>query len=60
MTTGGKAYYCLTDATGNVLGLVDDTGERTHTYGPAGLPRTTPTGALAPDLGHTRHWIRRI
>ncbi|MGY1524781.1 RHS repeat-associated core domain-containing protein [Streptomyces sp. MN3] len=45
MTTGGKSYYYLTDATGNVLGLVDDTGKRTHTYayGPTGLPRTTPT-----------------
>jgi hypothetical protein len=48
MTTGGKSYYYLTDATGNVLGLVDDTGKRTHTYayGPTGLPRTTPTEAV--------------
>ncbi|MER6159536.1 RHS repeat-associated core domain-containing protein [Streptomyces sp. NPDC001868] len=47
MTTGGKSYYYLTDATGNVLGLVDDSGKRTHTYsyGPAGLPRATPTEA---------------
>lgn len=45
MTTGGKSSYYLTDATGNVLGLVDDTGTRTRTYayGPTGLPRTTPT-----------------
>jgi RHS repeat-associated protein len=45
MTAGGKSYYYLTDATGNVLGLVDDTGKRTHTYayGPTGLPRTAPT-----------------
>ncbi|MER7236360.1 RHS repeat-associated core domain-containing protein [Streptomyces olivaceus] len=45
MTTGGKSYYYLTDATGNVLGLADATGKRTHTYayGPTGLPRTTPT-----------------
>ncbi len=45
MTTGGKSYYYLTDATGNVLGLADNTGKRTHTYayGPTGLPRTTPT-----------------
>ncbi|GAB2896803.1 RHS repeat-associated core domain-containing protein [Streptomyces deserti] len=45
MTTGGKSYYYLTDATGNVLGLVDDTGKRTHTYayGPTGLPRGTTT-----------------
>ncbi|GAA5207681.1 hypothetical protein GCM10023323_24190 [Streptomyces thinghirensis] len=48
MTTGGKSHYYLTDATGNVLGLVDDTGKRTHTYayGPTGLPRTTPTEAV--------------
>ncbi|MEV6881314.1 RHS repeat-associated core domain-containing protein [Streptomyces sp. NPDC051135] len=45
MTTGGKSYYYLTDATGNVLGLVDDAGKRTHTYayGPTGLLRTTPS-----------------
>jgi RHS repeat-associated protein len=48
MTTGGKSYYYLTDATGNVLGLVDDAGKRTHTYAyaPTGLPRTTPTEAV--------------
>ncbi|MEV5275754.1 RHS repeat-associated core domain-containing protein [Streptomyces werraensis] len=48
MTTGGKSYYYLTDATGNVLGLADDTGKRTHTYayGPTGLPRTIPTEAV--------------
>ncbi|MEU3106195.1 RHS repeat-associated core domain-containing protein [Streptomyces griseoflavus] len=48
MTTGGKSYYYLTDATGNVLGLADSTGKRTHTYayGPTGLPRTTPTEAV--------------
>ncbi|MFE0893656.1 RHS repeat-associated core domain-containing protein [Streptomyces rochei] len=50
MTTGGKSYYYLTDATGNVLGLglVDDTGKRTHTYayGPTGLPRGTTTEAV--------------
>lgn len=47
MTTGGKSYYYLTDATGNVLGLVDDAGKRTHTYayGPTGLPRGTTTEA---------------
>ncbi|MGA5605797.1 RHS repeat-associated core domain-containing protein [Streptomyces griseoincarnatus] len=50
MTTGGKSYYYLTDATGNVLGLADSTGKRTHTYayGPTGLPRTTPTEAPQP------------
>ncbi|MFJ6088319.1 RHS repeat-associated core domain-containing protein [Streptomyces sp. NPDC092369] len=48
MTTGGKSSYYLTDATGNVLGLVDDAGKRTHTYayGSTGLPRTTPTEAV--------------
>ncbi|MEY7977227.1 RHS repeat-associated core domain-containing protein [Streptomyces pilosus] len=48
MTTGGKSYYYLTDATGNVLGLADDTGKRTHTYayGPTGLPRGTTTEAV--------------
>ncbi|MGQ4469546.1 RHS repeat-associated core domain-containing protein [Streptomyces violaceoruber] len=47
MTTGGKSYYYLTDATGNVLGLVDDAGKRTHTYayGPTGTPRGTITEA---------------
>ncbi|MFF9428903.1 RHS repeat-associated core domain-containing protein [Streptomyces sp. NPDC014746] len=28
----GKSSYYLTDATGNVLGLVDEAGKRTHTY----------------------------
>ncbi|MER7057961.1 RHS repeat-associated core domain-containing protein, partial [Streptomyces sp. NPDC000351] len=48
MTTGGKSYYYLTDATGNVLGLVDDAGKRTHTYayGPTGLPRGTTAEAV--------------
>ncbi|MEV6087885.1 RHS repeat-associated core domain-containing protein [Streptomyces parvulus] len=48
MTTGGKSYYYLTDATGNVLGLADSTGKRTHTYayGPTGLPRTAPTESV--------------
>ncbi|WP_456293619.1 RHS repeat-associated core domain-containing protein [Streptomyces niveus] len=41
MRTGGKSNYYLTDATGNVLGLVNDTGTRTHTYdySPTGTPR---------------------
>ncbi|MFD7516946.1 RHS repeat-associated core domain-containing protein [Streptomyces niveus] len=41
MRTGGTSYYYLTDATGNVLGLVNDTGTRTHTYdySPTGVPR---------------------
>ncbi|MFK0180704.1 RHS repeat-associated core domain-containing protein [Streptomyces xanthochromogenes] len=44
MTRDGKSYYYLTDATGNVLALVDPTGTRTHsyTYTPTGQPRTTP------------------
>ncbi|MEU9171897.1 RHS repeat-associated core domain-containing protein [Streptomyces sp. NPDC048420] len=48
MTTGGKSSYYLTDGTGNVLGLVDDAGKRTHTYayGPTGLPRGTATEAV--------------
>ncbi|CAL9321361.1 hypothetical protein SUDANB66_06317 [Streptomyces sp. SudanB66_2053] len=48
MTTGGKSYYYLTDATGHVLGLADDTGKRTHAYayGPTGLPRGTTTEAV--------------
>lgn len=43
MRTGGKSHYYLTDATGNILGLVDETGARTHTYAynPTGRARTT-------------------
>ncbi|WP_262985342.1 RHS repeat-associated core domain-containing protein [Streptomyces sp. SDr-06] len=43
MTRDGKSYYYLTDATGNILALVDPTGTRTHsyTYTPTGQPRTT-------------------
>ncbi|MFJ5998572.1 hypothetical protein [Streptomyces sp. NPDC092370] len=40
----------FSDATGNVLGLVDDAGKRTHTYananGPTGLPRGTTTETI--------------
>ncbi|MFP8903992.1 RHS repeat-associated core domain-containing protein [Streptomyces atacamensis] len=48
MRTGGKSYYYLTDALGSVMGLVDASGERTHTYdyGPTGLPRFTPTESV--------------
>ncbi|MGX1624073.1 RHS repeat-associated core domain-containing protein [Streptomyces sp. NPDC055506] len=55
VTTGGKSYYYLTDATGNVLGLVDDTGKRTHTYayGPTGLPRSAPTEATPQPFRYT-------
>ncbi|MEU9748723.1 RHS repeat-associated core domain-containing protein [Streptomyces niveus] len=45
MRTAGKSYYYLTDATGNVLGLVNDTGTRTHTY--AYSPTGTPRAALS-------------
>ncbi|MFI6434851.1 RHS repeat-associated core domain-containing protein [Streptomyces sp. NPDC050759] len=59
MTTGGKSYYYLTDATGNVLGLVDDAGKRTHTYayGPTGLPRTTPTEAVPQPFRYTGAYL---
>ncbi|MGZ2362275.1 RHS repeat-associated core domain-containing protein, partial [Streptomyces sp. 372A] len=45
MTRSGKSYYYLTDATGNILGAVDQAGARTHTYAytPTGTARTTPT-----------------
>ncbi|WEH37248.1 DUF6531 domain-containing protein [Streptomyces sp. AM 4-1-1] len=45
MTRSGNSHYYLTDATGNILGAVDHTGTRTHTYAyaPTGTPRTTPT-----------------
>ncbi|THA22566.1 RHS repeat protein, partial [Streptomyces sp. A1277] len=45
MTRSGKSYYYLTDATGNILGAVDQAGARTHTYAytPTGAARTTPT-----------------
>ncbi|MFE1833964.1 hypothetical protein [Streptomyces sviceus] len=40
----GVSYYYLTDATGNVLGLLDDAGKRTHTYtyGPTSSPSAAP------------------
>ncbi|WP_256332934.1 RHS repeat-associated core domain-containing protein [Streptomyces sp. 2131.1] len=42
MTRSGKSYYYLTDATGNILGAVDQAGTRTHTYAytPTGTTRT--------------------
>ncbi|MGW8745847.1 hypothetical protein [Streptomyces sp. NPDC055794] len=61
MTTGGESYYRLTDATGNVLGLADSTGQRTHTYaygGPTGLPRTTPTESVPQPLPLRRSRFR--
>ncbi|MFI5677838.1 hypothetical protein [Streptomyces cellulosae] len=62
MTTGGKSSYYLTDATGNVLGLLDDTGKRTHTYayGPTGLPRTTPTEAVPQPYRYTGAYLDPI
>jgi RHS repeat-associated protein len=59
MTTGGKSYYYLTDATGNVLGLVDDAGKRTHiyAYGPTGLPRGTTTEAAPQPFRYTGAYL---
>ncbi|MEV3890816.1 RHS repeat-associated core domain-containing protein [Streptomyces griseoincarnatus] len=59
MTTGGKSYYYLTDATGNVLGLADDAGKRTHTYayGPTGLPRGTTTEATPQPHRYTGAYL---
>ncbi|HZH27287.1 MAG TPA: RHS repeat-associated core domain-containing protein [Azospirillaceae bacterium] len=59
MTTGGKSYYYLTDATGNVLGLVDDAGKRTHTYAysPTGLPRGTTTEAAPQPFRYTGAYL---
>ncbi|MGX1372234.1 RHS repeat-associated protein [Streptomyces canus] len=59
MTTGGKSYYYLTDATGNVLGLVDDAGKRTHTYayGPTGLPRGTTTEAVPQPFRYSGSYL---
>ncbi|MGW8723677.1 RHS repeat-associated core domain-containing protein [Streptomyces althioticus] len=59
MTTGGKSYYYLTDATGNVLGLVDTIGKRTHTYayGPTGLPRGTTTEAVPQPHRYTGAYL---
>ncbi|MFD5949775.1 RHS repeat-associated core domain-containing protein [Streptomyces collinus] len=59
MTTGGKSHYYLTDATGNVLGLVDDTGERTHTYAydPTGRPRGTTTEATPQPYRYTGAYL---
>jgi RHS repeat-associated protein len=59
MTTGGKSYYYLTDATGNVLGLVDDAGKRTHSYayGPTGLPRGTTTEATPQPYRYTGAYL---
>lgn len=32
MTTGGKAYYHLTDAVGSVVALADESGDKTDSY----------------------------
>ncbi|MEV6042598.1 RHS repeat-associated core domain-containing protein [Streptomyces xanthochromogenes] len=50
MTTGGKAYYYLTDALGSVIGLADETGTKvnTYTYSPRGVARTTTQAAPQP------------
>ncbi|WP_308282244.1 RHS repeat-associated core domain-containing protein [Streptomyces lichenis] len=49
MRTGGKSHYYLTDATGNVLGLVDDTGKRTHTYSYTAYGRPGTTTETVPQ-----------
>lgn len=43
--SGRESYYYLTDATGKVLGAVDQAATRTHTYAytPTGTGRATPT-----------------
>ncbi|WP_328314904.1 DUF6531 domain-containing protein [Streptomyces sp. NBC_00442] len=50
MTRDGKSSYYLTDATGNVLGLVDATGTRVNSYSytPTGQPRTTTEQTTQP------------
>ncbi|MFD3837971.1 hypothetical protein ACFWWC_17165 [Streptomyces sp. NPDC058642] len=51
-TTGGSPTTTSPlphDGTGNVLGLVDDAGKRTHAYGPTGLPRGTTGGRRRGD-----------
>ncbi|MVO86417.1 RHS repeat protein [Streptomyces sp. p1417] len=41
MTTGGKAYYYLTDALGSVVALADESGTRvnSYSYSPRGVER---------------------
>ncbi|PJN01568.1 Wall-associated protein [Streptomyces sp. CB01201] len=50
MTTGGKAYYYLTDALGSVIGLADESGTKanTYTYSPRGVARTTTQAVPQP------------
>ncbi|MER7148379.1 RHS repeat-associated core domain-containing protein [Streptomyces xanthochromogenes] len=50
MTTGGKAYYYLTDALGSVIGLADETGTKvnTYSYSPRGVARTAIEAAPQP------------
>jgi RHS repeat-associated protein len=45
MTTGGKAYFYLTDALGSVVVLADEAGTKTntYTYSPRGVTRATAT-----------------
>jgi RHS repeat-associated protein len=42
MTTGGKSYYYLTDATGSVLAMADETGTKVneYRYSPRGVDGT--------------------
>ena len=48
----GKSYHYLTDATGNVRGLVDDGGKPTHTYayGATGLRHHASLGTRKSSL----------
>ncbi|MHA6765712.1 RHS repeat-associated core domain-containing protein [Streptacidiphilus sp. PAMC 29251] len=59
MTTGGKAYYYLTDIQGSVLDVVDATGHTvdTYAYGPAGTTRGTPTVTVPQPYGYTSAYL---
>ncbi len=56
---GGKSSYYLTDATGNVIGLVDEAGKRTHTYAytPTAPARTRPKPSPSPTATPAPTWI---
>jgi hypothetical protein len=52
MTTGGKSYYNLTDATGNVLGRFtqpDPSGQEANPYLYADGAHVNNTGDVSPD-----------
>ncbi|WP_235967889.1 RHS repeat-associated core domain-containing protein [Streptomyces mesophilus] len=48
MTTGGKAYFYLTDALGSVVALADEAGAKvnTYAYSPRGVTRSTTKEAV--------------